>query len=176
MKNAFRWKAVRYKDDIRVVMKGKYNDREGKGIQKFLQEVYGESVVVEYEGFSNRVMKFLDFKMMISDNRFEIMDNNKNVDFIEGEIGGMNKNKKIRYPEPHSSWGKKIVVNTMLGMLIGTVRRCTTRRYLIVSIVQHLYEWGNRGYSDKNIITAAYGVSVKIGNMIRAVLTATDSG
>ena len=54
------WKVVRFRDDIRVIVRGRHGSNLGKDIKAFLERIYGGSLEVAFEGFSHELVDFLD--------------------------------------------------------------------------------------------------------------------
>ena len=168
-------KIVRYRDDIRVFMRGKWGSRKAEEIRKFLGKVYGGSLEVEFEGFSREFVEFLDMKIFVEDGRFVITDFNKNVDFMD-KNGNIMKMQKVRYPDPLTNWGARMIIRTLTGILFATTRRNNNLKYKFISVLQHLMEWRWLGYSNKIIEASGYGVSMMMGDLVRKMLAIWKDG
>jgi len=141
-----RMKVWRFRDDIRLMVKGKFGEDIAKTYVKKLNKIYGNSVKVELEACRGNFMMFLDYRVDVIGGRLCCRDVNRNIDMI----GGDDEEKwKIRYPVVRCGWSKKIYLGVIVGVFMNAYRICNSQEMLKLSIIAHVKEFLLLGYSKK---------------------------
>ena len=156
----------RFRDDIRVLLRGQVDEVEVFKIVHIFGKLYGPTLGIKYEGSGHVVCHFLDCLIVTGRDRFWIADNNKNVDWLFGE----ERKGKVRWPSRKGAWEKGMFIRTMIGALKSLRRRVTHRGLLYVGFAQIVAEWKLLAYPDNWIREAAGCVDEEMRHMSGYIL------
>lgn len=154
--------SIRYRDDILLIAPKKLNEAEIHKQHMILNKIYGPELTVELEGYSNKEINFLEYKLT---NKLETYHHNKNYNKESNQ-------QIIRYPSAIAEYPKHI----FLGTLIGTIKRATSRastlNFKILSCITTIIEFIQLKYDTKLIATAINysSLPIKIIQEIRTLL------
>ena len=155
---------MRYRDDIRVVLYGKWSQQRVKELVVRVDKMYGEDIEVLMEAMSYKVMNFLDVRVILNRDGFKWYDNNKNFD-VEGDEERMMK--LTRFPEVDGGAPRRVLVNTMSGVFKNTLMKCSTVGLADVCVMQNVEEFKRKRYRLKDVVKALYGANHALGDRLR---------
>jgi hypothetical protein len=162
-----RMKAWRFRDDIRLMVKGKLGDVIAEDYVKRLNLIYGSSVKVELEACRGGFMMFLDYRVELKNGILLCRDVNRNIDMLnDGDL----KKWKIRFPVLGCGWNKKVYLGVMVGVMLNAFRICNCLEMLKLSIEAHVKEFLMMGYNVKWIKHAAALVNLKLLKLVIVIL------
>ena len=155
---------MRYRDDIRVILHGRIGRRMIKSMIKKVDKMYGEQIEVLMEAVSYDRMNFLDVRVRVKNGEFEWLDNNKNYD-----LGTKDRQQMTltRFPNPRGGAPKKVLINTMSGVMRNTVEKCSTEALADACIWQNVMEFARLGYNGKDIVTSLYKANHAMADRVR---------
>ena len=160
---------MRFRDDFRVVFAGKVNKVRLEEIREGLEKMCGSGLEIELEGFGYEKMEFLDMNVFVRNGVFVISDNNKNVNLWDEK-----KEKsewRCRFPILTNTTPRRQGVATVMGMFSRIIRNCGgCREICLMSLLQCVVEFSERGYGDNLLLRACYGVSYLYGELMRKEL------
>ena len=116
------------------------------------------------EAVSYDRMNFLDVRVRVKNGRFEWFDNNKNYD-----IGTRDKQQMTltRFPNPQGGAPKKVLINTMSGVMRSTEEKCSTEALVDACVWQNVMEFAELGYCGKDIVTSLYKANHVMADRMR---------
>ena len=155
---------MRYRDDIRVVLHGRIGREVIKDMVDRIDRMYGEQIEVLMEAVSYDRMNFLDVRVRVKNGRFEWFDNNKNYDL---GTKGKQQMTLTRFPNPRGGAPRKVLVNTMSGVMRSTVEKCSTSALVDACVWQNVMEFATLGYNKKDIVTALYKANHEMADRMR---------
>ena len=155
---------MRYRDDIRVVLHGRIGKEVVSDIVDKVDRMYGEQIEVLMEAMSYERMNFLDVRVRVKNGTFEWFDNNKNYD-----IGTKDKRKMAltRFPNPQGGAPRKVLINTMSGVMRSTAEKCSTMALVDACVWQNVMEFATLGYNGKDIVKAMYKANHEMADRMR---------
>src|SRR5262249_29510115 len=110
-----RFYAIRFRDDIRIIMRGEKQQNEIETVRRETETMYGKTLKVELEGSKKNEMEFIGFRIWKEGTKVRILEKNENWDAMNKTIEI--PQKKVRWPSIQGNWPKRIYEASVLGAL-----------------------------------------------------------
>jgi uncharacterized protein YozE (UPF0346 family) len=166
---------MRYRDDILVLLFKERNKKKIDEIVQLANKMYDTTnypknkLDVELEELYYNTISFLEYKIVLEDNKLILTDNNTNISFdlniYDDEQRLIIKMKKInlwkrRYPSMESNYEYQIYSNTIVNVLEKTKKRNNNNKFYLFSQICNIIELMCLKYTSKLIVNSLLMIKI----------------